>query len=611
MIKASKKRSFKISYATIFMLAVFVAGTFTQSASAAISTATLENPLDSPKTSRYKSANNAPFKAKINVVCSPYQTNPGDNSFAATLPEIVDEQRFAKAIDDWIQKNQPNSPLNGMGIHAVNSGKRSGINPILPIIIAKMETQLGTTQNGSGIAEGSNNSYGRMAANGQPSVGKWYKWDSWEASLNSADDMYAYVARVYANEIKISITSVMMKYAPPHENNTTQYIQNINQWAQEIYTLAGDAVVGTPTEGSDPGTPDTPPATGGQSNGRIVYDFLLSKGLTQTQALGMIGNLMAESGGQTTALNPAAVNPNSGAYGIVQWLGTRKDPDLKNFADANAKTMDNLSLQMDFMWHELTGKYRESTLDPLKNVTGSDEASLKEAVRIVLVNYEAPGNQAQELINRLGFAKKAQIEFGSSAAPVPADCATPLNQTGPIVSGDDQQLAKKLLECNSKGNISIRDSAWKSGGVSPLQQIVNISEGKPAIPGYQYTLHTTILKIEANLCQKYKYAQGSFLRTENTVVNGVSAHTLGLAADIGSIGSNELSYLDNGFKQFMLDAEAIIKADGIKCSFGVDPPLVASVRQFITYCTVFADAGTGPHLHIGLDKSLAKKAPSL
>lgn len=594
-------------YSLVVATAFFVS-TLAQSTSAALEIGSgVINPLDAPKTSRYKALNNAPFKAKTTVVCSPYQTNPGDNSFAATLPEIIDEGRFAQAINDWIQKNQSNSPLNGMGAQAVSSGKRSGINPIMPIIIAKMETQLGTTQNGSGISGGSNNAYGRMAANGQPNVGKWYKWDSWEASLSSEDDMYAYLKRVYANEINVSITAVMMKYAPPHENDTSAYIANINQWAQEIYTLAGDAVVTKQLESSDPGDDTGTTPTDNKQNGRIVYDFLLSKGLTQTQALGIVGNLMSESGGKTTALDPKAENPKSHAYGIVQWLGDRKDPGLKNFAAQNAKTMDNLSLQMDYMWYELTGTYSGSTLTPLKAVTGNDEASLKEAVRIVLKNYEAPGNQDQELIDRLENAKKALIEFGSGNPTTPTECASPLSSTSPSIDGDSQQLAQKILACS---NITIRDSAWKSSGVSPKQQIVNISEGKPAIPGYKHTIHKTILKVHANLCQKYKYSQGSFVRTENTVAGGVSAHTLGLASDTGSISSKTLNNVFGDYKQFMLDAEAVIKADGVKCSFGVEPALVPQVREILSYCSVFDDAGTGPHLHIGLDKSLVNQSLS-
>lgn len=47
--------------------------------------------------------------------------------------------------------------------------------------------------------------------------------------------------------------------------------------------------------------------------------FINREGFTKEQAAGMVGSLMAES-----TMNPTAVNEDSGAYGLAQWLGDRK-----------------------------------------------------------------------------------------------------------------------------------------------------------------------------------------------------------------------------------------------------------------------------------------------
>lgn len=163
------------------------------------------------------------------------------------LMEIKDADKLAWAIDEWVRRTNPRSPFVGLGKQAVMGGQRSGINPILPIIIARKESQLGLARGaGRKFSEG-HNAYGRTASRSQPHVATsrlWYKWQSLEDSLfdktSHKDDMYAYLKRQYADTK--TIDELMMRYAPPHENNTQQYLQEIKRWANEIYDLAGQAI---------------------------------------------------------------------------------------------------------------------------------------------------------------------------------------------------------------------------------------------------------------------------------------------------------------------------------------------------------------------------------
>lgn len=70
--------------------------------------------------------------------------------------------------------------------------------------------------------------------------------------------------------------------------------------------------------------------------------FFEGQGLTHDQAVGVTARLYAESGG----LDPNAVNHTSGAYGIAQWLGSRKPPALATHGDFMA--------QLRLVWYEFT-----------------------------------------------------------------------------------------------------------------------------------------------------------------------------------------------------------------------------------------------------------------
>ena len=72
-----------------------------------------------------------------------------------------------------------------------------------------------------------------------------------------------------------------------------------------------------------------------------VWKFFTEKGLAPHHVAGIMGNLNAESG-----LNPNAVNPASGAYGLPQWLGSRLTA-----LGPGAGLQD----QLQFMWKELQG----------------------------------------------------------------------------------------------------------------------------------------------------------------------------------------------------------------------------------------------------------------
>ena len=90
-------------------------------------------------------------------------------------------------------------------------------------------------------------------------------------------------------------------------------------------------------------------AKGGQmKKARQAVGYFVNKGLTKAQAAGLVGNLMRESG-----MNIAATNPNSGAYGLGQWLGNRKTRLFRRYG-----YHPTFEQQLNYIWDELNTSHR-------------------------------------------------------------------------------------------------------------------------------------------------------------------------------------------------------------------------------------------------------------
>ncbi len=179
-----------------------------------------------------------------------FGVTPGSGSGCYTLNAITvnDIQGLTQAIDKYFNDNAPaSSPLRGLGSSVVSGSVRADINPFFIVTIAQKESAFGT----AGVAtNGSNNSFGRTATDSQPHVEtnrKWYKYDSFQESLNRSsadkDDQPEYMKRKFLNELEASsIEDVMNVYAPPSENDTELYIDQMRGRIDELIELAGDSI---------------------------------------------------------------------------------------------------------------------------------------------------------------------------------------------------------------------------------------------------------------------------------------------------------------------------------------------------------------------------------
>lgn len=72
--------------------------------------------------------------------------------------------------------------------------------------------------------------------------------------------------------------------------------------------------------------------------------YWMGKGFTKAQAEGITARLAKESGGNW--LNPNAINPQSGAYGIAQWLGSRRPAAVATGGDEQ-KQLDLVNQELN------------------------------------------------------------------------------------------------------------------------------------------------------------------------------------------------------------------------------------------------------------------------
>lgn len=117
-------------------------------------------------------------------------------------------------------------------------------------------------------------------------------------------------------------------------------------------------------------------------NRDYIIGYLKRKGIDDKYIAGILSNIEAESN-----FNPGKQNP-SGAYGLCQWTGTRKN-DLENFCANNGYNTDEIDGQLEFMIHELNGKEKEA----LGKMYEADTAY--DAGRAFSVYYERHGISSQ------------------------------------------------------------------------------------------------------------------------------------------------------------------------------------------------------------------------
>lgn len=125
------------------------------------------------------------------------------------------------------------------------------------------------------------------------------------------------------------------------------------------------------------------------NNSSIIIDYFVNKGLTRTQAKGIYGNIMQESGGNIKAVSSDGNN----SYGIAQWTGERKQRLFRMYG-----TNPNINQQLDFLWWELNNTHKDALLSLKKTTTVS------QATKVFMDKFERPHKNYANFNRRLKYA---------------------------------------------------------------------------------------------------------------------------------------------------------------------------------------------------------------
>ena len=128
-----------------------------------------------------------------------------------------------------------------------------------------------------------------------------------------------------------------------------------------------------------------------------IFKFFKSKGFTNEQAAGWVGNLKHESG-----LDPAREQEGGGpGRGLAQWeKGGGRYEELVRFAATQGKSWKDLQVQLDFIWKELQTTEKEA-YDSIKRAT-----SVVSATKLISRDYERPNPDYASNDKRLAYAQK-------------------------------------------------------------------------------------------------------------------------------------------------------------------------------------------------------------
>ncbi len=183
------------------------------------------------------------------------------------------------------------------------------------------------------------------------------------------------------------------------------------------------------------------------ANDEPAYDFFLSKGLTNFQAAGIVGNLDQESG-----VDPSAVQAGGPGRGIAQWsVGGRWDTasgdNVVAYAAQQSESSTSLTLQLEFIWYELD-TFPDYGLAALRATTDVTQAT-------VAFQTDFEGCGACDQSNRIAYAEDVLSAYGST--PIPADAGADSGARDAASDGDSADGAPG--QAIDSGSLGVSDDA--------------------------------------------------------------------------------------------------------------------------------------------------------
>lgn len=259
-------------------------------------------------------------------------------------------------------------------------------------------------------------------------------------------------------------------------------------------------------------TADTKEETPATSDEETIWNYLYDKLGNAYGTAGMMGNLYAESAlrptnlqntyekklGYSDAEYTAAVDngsydnfiKDSAGYGLAQWTYWSRKQALLEFAKANGKSIGDLSMQLDFIWKELTESYA-GLLSTLKSAT-----SVVEASTAVLTIYERPADQGESVQTKR--ASYGQTYFDKYAPVVhPEKLTTGYYRVRKSWDDKKSQLGayRVLANAKAKADANAGYSVFSDDGKVVYAPSAKAEQQEPAFEPYLVQVSITDLNI--------------------------------------------------------------------------------------------------------------------
>jgi hypothetical protein len=215
-----------------------------------------------------------------------------------------------------------------------------------------------------------------------------------------------------------------------------------------LANLVADSVAGKSTSQNAQAVSCCPGTGGGPLSGdtnaaRAFNYFLQQHNLPAAAAAGIVGNMMVESGSNTENLDTHAHNDISGTHdGIVQW-STSRWAALQQHESGDKY---DLSVQLDYVWYELTTTYT-ATLKAMKTTDSPQDAARMFDNGPPLPAFEASGPSgndagrranAQKIFDKYGggVSSSSNTTSSSPSDPSSSDCSSSDSSSGSATNGD-------------------------------------------------------------------------------------------------------------------------------------------------------------------------------
>lgn len=207
----------------------------------------------------------------------------------------------------------------------------------------------------------------------------------------------------------------------------------------------------------------------GNGNQEIVWNFLKSKGFSDILAGSIMGTIHQESGFDTGVYN----YEGSGAFGLCQWLGSRKT-NLDTFAASQGKDITDITVQLDFLWYELSGENPAmgmGWLDPSEWTTFLSITTLYEATDYFVRHFERCSPGEAVIQTRVDAGQQYIQQFagstGSSDSSNSSDNSGTSDNTSDSDNNDDDSgdsgTESELKTSKAKKNVNFPYAIIKNG----------------------------------------------------------------------------------------------------------------------------------------------------